>query len=51
VEGALVVHDEALARRLGDYGDYLRSIGQAQVQRTIANTFASMKEAGLPSRP
>ncbi len=33
----------ALARRLAEYGDYLRSIGQEQVLDTIAEKLAEMK--------
>ena len=34
--------DDALRARLEEYGAFLRSIGQEQVMRTIANVLASM---------
>ncbi len=40
---ALVTTDDALRQRLEEYGEFLRSIGQAQVQTTIANTLARLK--------
>jgi hypothetical protein len=43
VDGGLVTRDEGLRQRLGEYGEYLRSIGQEHVRATIANTLASMK--------
>ncbi|HEY3592628.1 MAG TPA: SET domain-containing protein [Polyangiaceae bacterium] len=45
VDGALTTRDEALRERLAEYAEYLRSIGQAQVQSTIATTFAAMKRS------
>jgi hypothetical protein len=44
-DGMLVTSDDALRNRLEEYGTFLRSIGQEQVQRTIANTLARMKAA------
>lgn len=38
-----VTLDEVLARRLAEYGTFLRSIGQEQVQEAIANTLIRMK--------
>ena len=43
VDGQLATRDDALRARLEEYGDFLRSIGQEHVMRTIANTLASMK--------
>ncbi len=43
VDDNIVPTDERLHRRLAEYAKYLRSIGQAQVQVTIADTFAEMK--------
>jgi hypothetical protein len=42
-DGALLTTDEALARRLEEYGAFLRSIGQEHVQKTIATTLARMR--------
>ncbi len=41
-DGQLVTTDDALRARLEEYGAFLRSIGQEQVMRTIANVLASM---------
>ncbi len=41
--GALVTTDEELAQRLAEYAAFLRSIGQEQVQKTIATTLARLK--------
>jgi hypothetical protein len=38
-----VTMDEVLARRLAEYGTFLHSIGQEQVQEAIANTLVRMK--------
>jgi hypothetical protein len=38
-----VTLDDVLARRLAEYGTFLRSIGQEQVQEAIANTLIRMK--------
>jgi SET domain-containing protein len=38
-----VVLDDVLQRRLAEYGAYLRSIGQEQVQQAIANTLVRIK--------
>jgi hypothetical protein len=38
-----VVMDEILSDRLAEYGAFLRSIGQEQVQEAIANTLVRMK--------
>ncbi len=35
--------DEVLRRKIGDYVDYLRSIGQEQVKEAIANTLVRLK--------
>jgi hypothetical protein len=42
-ESNRVTLDDALARRLAEYGTFLRSIGQEQVQEAIANTLIRMK--------
>jgi hypothetical protein len=41
--GTLVTTDDALRARLEEYGAFLGSIGQQQVQETIASTLARMK--------
>jgi hypothetical protein len=38
-----VVVDEVLGRRLAEYAEFLRSIGQEQVQEAIANTLVRIK--------
>jgi hypothetical protein len=43
LEDNRVVLSEALERRLADYGRFLQSIGQEQVQQAIANTLVRMK--------
>ena len=43
VEGRRVTMDDVLARRLAEYGAFLHSIGQEQVQEAIANTLVRMK--------
>ena len=43
VDGRRVVMDDVLARRLAEYGEFLRSIGQQQVQEAIADTLVRMK--------
>lgn len=43
VDGGIVPTDERLHQRLAEYAVFLRSIGQEQVQVTIADTFAEMK--------
>ena len=43
LEDNRVVLDEVLERRLAEYGVFLRSIGQEQVQQAIANTLVRMK--------
>jgi hypothetical protein len=48
-DGALVTTDEALAQRLADYAAFLRSIGQEQVQKTIATTLARVRLAREPT--
>jgi hypothetical protein len=35
--------DDVLRRKLSDYVDYLRSIGQQQVEEAIANTLVRVK--------
>ena len=45
VGGALVTRDARLRRRLEEYGEFLRSMGQEHVQATIANTLARMKRS------
>jgi len=45
VGGTLVTRDDAIRRRLEEYAHFLESIGQEQVQATIANTLAIMKQA------
>jgi hypothetical protein len=42
-EGRRVTMDDVLARRLAEYGAFLQSIGQEQVQEAIANTLVRMK--------
>jgi hypothetical protein len=42
-ENNSVTLDDALARRLAEYGTFLRSIDQEQVQEAIANTLIRMK--------
>ncbi len=44
VDGAIAVTDDDLRARLEEYGEFLRSIGQDHVQRTIANTLARLKQ-------
>lgn len=41
VDGQLATRDAALRARLEEYGDFLRSIGQEHVMKTIATTLAS----------
>jgi len=43
VDGALVTTDDDLRARLDEYAEFLRSIGQEQVQVTIATTLARMR--------
>jgi histone-lysine N-methyltransferase SETD1 len=43
VDGNRLAMDEALERRLADYADYLRSIGQEQVEQVIVNTLLRMR--------
>ena len=43
LEGNRLVMDDVLARRLAEYGEFLHSIGQEQVQEAIANTLARIK--------
>lgn len=45
IDGALSTRDAQVRRRLEEYGEFLRSIGQEHVQATIANTLASMKRS------
>jgi hypothetical protein len=42
-EGGGVVMDEVIRRRLAEYGDFLHSIGQEQVQEVIATTLMRIK--------
>jgi hypothetical protein len=42
-EGGGVVMDEVIRRRLAEYGEFLHSIGQEQVQEAIANTLVRIK--------
>jgi uncharacterized protein len=42
-EGGTMVMDDVIARRLLAYGEFLRSIGQEQVQEAIASTLARIK--------
>ncbi len=42
--GELVTTDARLAARLEEYAEFLRSIGQEHVQRTIATKLASLKD-------
>jgi hypothetical protein len=42
-ENNQVTLDDVLARRLAEYGTFLRSIGQEQVQEVIANTLIRIK--------
>jgi SET domain-containing protein len=42
-DGHLATFDRALARRLQEYAEFLQSIGQEHVQRTIATMLARMK--------
>jgi hypothetical protein len=42
-EGRRVTMDPVLARRLAEYGAFLQSIGQEQVQEAIADTLVRMK--------
>ena len=41
--GGGVVMDDVIARRLAEYGEFLRSIGQEQVQEAIASTLVRIK--------
>jgi hypothetical protein len=43
LEDNRVVLDEVLQRKLAEYGAYLHSIGQEQVQQAVANTLVRMK--------
>jgi uncharacterized protein len=43
LDGPRVLVGEAIRRRFTEYGDYLRSIGQEQVEEAIARTFVKMK--------
>lgn len=43
VEGNQVVMDDVLRERLAEYGEFLRSIGQEQVNEAIASTLVRMK--------
>jgi hypothetical protein len=43
LEDGRVVADAVLGPRLAEYGAYLRSIGQEQVEQAIANTLARIK--------
>jgi hypothetical protein len=43
VEGNQVTMDAVLRRRLAEYGEFLQSIGQEQVQQAIANTLVRIK--------
>jgi hypothetical protein len=43
VEGNQVAMDTVLRRRLAEYGEFLQSIGQEQVQQAIANTLVRIK--------
>jgi hypothetical protein len=43
VEGDRLVMDDVLGRRLAEYGEFLHSIGQEQVQEAIADTLARIK--------
>jgi hypothetical protein len=49
VDRALVTTDEGLRRKLEEYAEFLRSIGQEQVEATIAATLARMKRSGIPA--
>ena len=42
-EGVGVVMDEVIRRRLAEYGEFLQSIGQEQVQEVIATTLMRIK--------
>ena len=42
-EGGGVVMDEVIRRRLAEYGEFLHSIGQEQVQEVIASTLVRIK--------
>ncbi len=42
-EGGDVVMDEVIRQRLAEYGEFLHSIGQEQVQEAIANTLVRIK--------
>jgi len=42
-EGGRVQMDEVIRRRLAEYGDFLHSIGQEQVQEAIASTLVRIK--------
>ncbi len=42
-DGRTVVMDDVIARRLLAYGEFLRSIGQEQVQEAIASTLVRIK--------
>jgi hypothetical protein len=43
VDGNQVAMDAVLRRRLAEYGEFLQSIGQEQVQQAIANTLVRIK--------
>jgi hypothetical protein len=43
LEGNQVAMDAVLRRRLAEYGEFLHSIGQEQVQQAIANTLVRIK--------
>ncbi len=49
VEGNQVLLDDVLRARLAEYGAFLRSIGQEQVQEAIANTLVRMKKRAAGS--
>ncbi len=42
-EGGGVVMDDVIVRRLAEYGEFLQSIGQEQVQEAIASTLVRIK--------
>jgi hypothetical protein len=48
--GNHVAMDDVLRQRLSDYSEFLHSIGQDQVQETIANTLVRMKLRKMGSR-
>jgi hypothetical protein len=49
-DSVLVTTDDVLRLKLAEYGTFLRSIGQEQVQGTVATTLARMKNGSTVPR-